>query len=143
MRGTWICLFASLLALGCSKPAELFPVRGRLVLDSGLKSDSVFKETKMPDLGIGRPIAGATLAFRNEAGTSHAQALTDSQGRFSVETLGRGLGAIAGTYKVTIESVDKGPEIPTAYKSPGETPLVVEVGAGGVEDVQLVVKKPK
>jgi hypothetical protein len=77
----------SLLLVGCgdSVPA-MAPVSGVVTVD-------------------GQPVEGATVTFVPEAGGRPAIGLTNAEGKFTLETLKPGDGALVGKHKVTVTGV--------------------------------------
>lgn len=79
-------LFLPLAGMGCGSSGNpnLVPVTGTV-------------------LHQGSPVSDASVVFR--AGDAVATAMTDSSGRFSLQTVGHGSGALPGTYRVMVVKV--------------------------------------
>ena len=74
-------------AVGCGKSGpEMAPVSGVVTLD-------------------GAPVANASVMFMPEGGGRPATGLTDAQGKFALETMEPGDGALVGKHKVTVTGV--------------------------------------
>lgn len=134
------------LGLGCSGGENLppvYPASGTVLLN-------------------GAPLEGATVVFRDAAGTARpATAVTDAQGNFRLSTYGTKDGAVAGSHIVTVsknvstsgsnesvsmeEAVEAGSqdapkvssEVPPQYSNPNQTPLKYEVTEDGANEFQI------
>ena len=126
MRPVYV-LFAILLAglLGCSREMELLPVSGQVTLD-------------------GKPVEGAAVSFRPAAGGPPATAVTDADGRYTLETANRP-GAVPGEHKVAVtKNVERvGQKIqwitPESY-SHSETSGLQRTVAAGQTDYPLALR---
>jgi len=77
----------ALLACGCGDSGpQMAPVSGVVTVD-------------------GAPVANAAVMFVPEAGGRPATGLTDAEGKFSLETMEPGDGALVGKHKVTVTGV--------------------------------------
>jgi hypothetical protein len=136
-------LVVSLLLAGCGDSGpEMAPVSGIVTVD-------------------GQPVANAAVMFVPEAGGRPATGLTDAEGKFSLETLKPGDGALVGKHKVTVTgvkttgvqatedglsgSVDPGQVreewfVPQKYSKPDTSGLTQEV-TQGMPPVELKLSK--
>jgi len=86
------CTAAALLLAGCGGPGAVktVPVTGTVTLD-------------------GNPVEGATVSFAPQATEGRtAVGVTDSQGKFKLNTAGAGAGAMPGKYNVAISKTTGG-----------------------------------
>jgi len=120
-------LLLVLMLAGCGNSSGLVPVQGVLTLD-------------------GEPVDGAAVAFVPEAeGGRAAQAMTDEDGSFRLETTDR-VGIKPGKYKVTVFKLAEGaaktaarPQsaLPEIYASKDKTPISVEIPPPGELHIEL------
>lgn len=84
MNATLRCLaaFPFLALVGCGSGVTLLPVSGTVTLDD-------------------KPVAGAAVLFQPAAGGPASSAVTDAEGRYTLETASR-QGAVPGEHKVTV-----------------------------------------
>lgn len=122
---------------------------------TGCGGDSGPKVEVAPVSGVvklqGQPIANPRVTFYPESGPTGV-GIGNEAGEFTIKTNGR-LGAPVGSCRVTVVAANQSAEIPEMdgneaelavkptlnfkYANPDTTDLVIEVPAGGDEDLQL------
>jgi hypothetical protein len=129
-----LTLVAAMALAGCSKKGpvivkhEVYPVEGRVIWK-------------------GKPLGGANITFHPRGWethdfTAHPAAITDPDGHYRLSTYGKGDGAPAGKYAVTVTAPDRSPKAPKMYApnilpkefaSPDTSGLETEVVQGNNE----------
>jgi hypothetical protein len=107
---TWLIVASAMGAGGCSNPAGLVPVSGKV-------------------LYRGEPATGAVVFFHRQAEPGGASGpipfgVVEDDGTFSLSTDGLGWGARPGTYTVLVEWRDGKGDGLTPVKTNGKTKLV-------------------
>ncbi len=124
----YLCALPLALVLaGCRSepPVQLVPVRGRATLAQ-------------------KPLGRVTIQLLPDGakkGTPSAVGQTEADGSFHLTTPPHGEGAVPGKYKVTVTSYT-GKGVPASYGNPRDTPLRIEIPAGGLENWDLKLKSP-
>jgi hypothetical protein len=120
-------LLPAALVLGCGRtPApRLAPVQGRVIYR-------------------GQPVAAATVEFTPDAdaGTHGPSSVgsTGPDGSFRLRCPPHGEGAVVGRHRARVFLYPGADGIPPRYAHPDTSPLRVEVPAGGLSDLELVLE---
>ena len=103
--GAWLCV-ASLCAAGCGSGISTAKVSGKVTV-------------------AGAPMAGIQVSFVPTSGRG-ANGITDAEGKFTLNTVSKGDGAVPGKHKVTFAKSafdpSKGPPAAYNYGAKGGTP---------------------
>lgn len=94
-----------------------------------------------------KPVPSAIVQFAadiSQGGGLDAYGQTDADGRFTLQTIPHGPGAMVGSYKVVVTTDGPGARlIPRKFTDLGSTTLYVEIREGGSTDLKLDLGKEK
>jgi hypothetical protein len=96
----------------------------------------------------GAPLIGASLIARNDATGKSCYGVTDSEGKYELQTSEPGDGVAPGTYSVSIvearldRDAISGPTIAAKYSNPSESGLTLSVAAGESKALDVTLDSP-